>query len=488
MAVIFDSKEAVAFVGGTGTKAGTNYAGGVTKAAWGDINDPTLALTDVMGVNGANIGGLIMPETFTVEDNGSGKLRIELVDGGHFSNCIAGLVAYVGFTAVYDTGRYEVLAVDEVDGDWIDIDEAWSSNTTCECGVGGGWNTLKNALDVTDGDTHSMWILSNKDETTLAATIDVDAHSGSASTRIFVKGMNATCTAEAEIELSTDQDLGAGALLEFSVVDYFTFSDIDFNAGGKDSNLGGYGIYSAANSDGQSCAFFRCKFRGAELDGACHPGSYSRFFDCEMSLNGRYGFNSLVSSIQGIYGCKIHDNDNHGMNVRLTHGSIIGNLVYDNGKDGSGNGISYLASCTYTICIGNTIYGNVNGDGIQMNSSDYGCVYYNNTSVGNGTHGFDFHGMDIGDLSFFGFNHAYGNTTHYSVGADATFANFGNSNNQVGDPLFTSVVDGSEDFTPTSGSPLIDNGLGDLDIGAVPSVGGAGGLMFSAGMTGGIND
>ena len=48
-------------------------------------------------------------------------------------------------------------------------------------------------------------------------------------------------------------------------------------------------------------------------------------------------------------------------------------------------------------------------------------------------------------------------------------------NNQTGDPLFTSVTDGSEDFTPTTGSPLIGNGITGGMIGAVAHADGGGG-------------
>ncbi|GAG45172.1 unnamed protein product, partial [marine sediment metagenome] len=62
MADIFNSKEAVFFVGGNPNQTGTNVAAGVTKAAWGDINNPTLSLSDVMGASGAIRGGHWSPE------------------------------------------------------------------------------------------------------------------------------------------------------------------------------------------------------------------------------------------------------------------------------------------------------------------------------------------------------------------------------------------------------------------------------------------
>jgi hypothetical protein len=188
MSVIFDTKDSVFFVGGRGAKTGDQYAGGgCTKDFWGDLKNPSKSLSDVMGTNGeqlSDVAASLGDAACDVENNGSGKVRIIKSGLGYFTNCSAGLIANVNFAGVYTNGRYEVINVDSGSGNWVDIDESYSSDTTCGTWVGGAFNKLQQALDNTDanaGSAHNVYILTNKDETFSAAgdQIDVDAGGGS---------------------------------------------------------------------------------------------------------------------------------------------------------------------------------------------------------------------------------------------------------------------------------------------------------------------
>ena len=182
MASIFVEKDSVFFVGGTGTKAGTALAGGCTKDFWGNPWAPLKTLADVMSGNGFPISSAaaIGVGACDVITNGAGKVRITKAAQGYFIDCSVGLVAYVDFVGVYVDGRYEVI---DQDDDWIDIELAYSADTTCGANVGGAFGTLQQACDATDANTgtpHSVDILDNKDETYTGAgdRIDIDTGGG----------------------------------------------------------------------------------------------------------------------------------------------------------------------------------------------------------------------------------------------------------------------------------------------------------------------
>jgi hypothetical protein len=188
MAIVFDEKDSVFFVGGRGTKAGSSGAGGCTKEFWGDLKDPDKSLSDVMGTNGEPLSDAAAAGAGAcdVVNNGSGGVRITKAGQGYFTNCSVGLIVYVIFTATYTNGRYEMTDVDTTSGEWIDISLGYSAVTTCSAYVGGAFDELQTALDNTDanaGSPHNVEILTNLNETfTLASDeIDIDVGGGDGS-------------------------------------------------------------------------------------------------------------------------------------------------------------------------------------------------------------------------------------------------------------------------------------------------------------------
>lgn len=186
MGVVFSEKDSVFFVGGRGTKAGNDNAGGCTMDYWGDLWSPNKLLSDVMGTNGEPVsdsstwGG--SQTACTVSDNGSGFVRITKT--GCFGSCEVGHVANVSFAApisIYN-GRYEVTAVN---ANYIDIDMG-AETGTCDVNVGGAFAKLQTALDNTTADAaltpFDVFILTNKDETFTGAgdRIDIDSGGGDA--------------------------------------------------------------------------------------------------------------------------------------------------------------------------------------------------------------------------------------------------------------------------------------------------------------------
>lgn len=164
------SKETVHFVGGRGDFGGASAVngGGCTKERWEESGD----LSHWMGPNGGPIcdssaytGG---NTSCAVQNNGSGKVRI--VKSGAFTDC-AGSIAHILFADSYSDGWYEVT---DCSSDWIDIDLAYTTDTTCGVRVGGAFDTLQSALDSesTDATGYGRTIYTNRNEM-LGGTLNV---------------------------------------------------------------------------------------------------------------------------------------------------------------------------------------------------------------------------------------------------------------------------------------------------------------------------
>jgi len=185
MGLIWSTDDSVIFVGGRGTKAGDeNAGGGCTASFWGDLKNPSKSLSDVMGTNGEPVSAAIawggVANSCNVSQSTAGKLLI--TKAGAFTNVSAGLIANVNFAGVYSDGRYRVNSAQLTD-DTIEIELTYSSGTTCDVKVGGAFDKLQTALDNTTADQvayHNVNILTNKAETFSGAgdRIDVDVGGG----------------------------------------------------------------------------------------------------------------------------------------------------------------------------------------------------------------------------------------------------------------------------------------------------------------------
>ena len=125
--------------------------------------------------------------------------------------------------------------------------------------------------------------------------------------------------------------------------------------------------------------------------------------------------------------------------------------------------------------MGNTVYGN-GSHGIEMqNYAGDGTPIanlhlWNNTCVDNGGYGFYWGTASPTVDLLMDYNHTHNNTS----GVTDRTGGLPGDNNVTGDPLFTSTTDGSEDFTPLTGSPLIGAGVRGAMIGAVAHADGGG--------------
>lgn len=222
--------------------------------------------------------------------------------------------------------------------------------------------------------------------------------------------------------------------------------------------------------------FNTCRIDSATADGVYQGFGYrNMFINCEIDSNGGSGFGPAGASNTNrmgyiwFYGCSVHDNTSSGITLYNQGNEVLNSLIYDNGGDGIELGRQFF----YTVIMNNTIYGNT-GSGIgdmnafSLSANNTGRII-GNTFASNGGYGLE-DNRGGGTLGYIDYNHFYNNTsgeTDFSGGTPG-------DSNQSGDPLFTSITDGSEDFTPTSGSPLIRTNLNDGNIGAVgaPASGG----------------
>lgn len=497
MAVIFLAKEAVFFVGGTGSQTSVASPGGVTKVRYDAIvAGGTPGVFDaslVMDTNGEALA--TAGPASTVTDSGGDPLRITAATPGDFTDVTVGLVAFVNFAATYTVGQYEVLDTDGAD--WIEVRaEAYSADTTANVNVGGAYQNLQDALDDVDGANFNMFIQTNLNET-ITSTILEDANSGTTSTRRSITGYNSTFTTEAEVTITATT--AVGDLLLLTAGDYTTWKLIDFD-GGDGATDADYCVRAVAAADGQNAVFEQCKMHNATLDGVQMRSNQLGLINCEIYDNGADGFDSVGSaSSMSISECSIHNNGTNGIRGRFSVSSIMNNLIYDNTQDGIN--FNALGAAANTIVTGNTIFSNTQ-DGIEHDPADAGLIVYNNCLVDNGGFGENLNGMGVGDFRYFGFNLAAQNTTA-AISGGHDFATFGNGSNQdssqTNEQLFVDAT-GSHpdlDFTPESGSELINNGFqntgatagtGTMDIGAVQeaSGGGGGGILIHTGMNGGI--
>jgi len=377
MPIIFDSKDSVFFIGGNGTKAGSANSGGLTKEAWGDLDNPNLQLSDVMNLNGAAKGGYYFPEYFTVTNNGSGKLRITKEGEGLFSECIAGLIALVNFTAVYSLGRYEVIAVDGANGDWVDIDETYSADTTCGIAVGGAFPSIQYASDCTDASSaypHNVTILTNKDETfTSASRIDIDAGGGDLSSNTWKRIIGID---DGGVELADGSwvviDANGYATHCFRVTDLDNICFRHIYAYNTSGSFSGFDFTCIADNH-YGYLLEECKATNHAYAVVVEGSAIRNFF----VVGGTYSASSITFWIKSVFGGSIRGVDAYSTGSHVIYISYYGLSVQDCIIRSNGSGVGVYATSVHPSIINNCVFYNVT-HGISVAHANTTLVEYNN--------------------------------------------------------------------------------------------------------------
>jgi len=428
----------------------------------GGCADISFSASDVIGTNGAAIDPCIC----NISNNGSGKVRCT-VTSGMFDDADVGMWAYFDSDGTHADGRYEIIAVD-ASNNWIDLDLAYVGDETSRgVNVGGAVpeSELENVMDATgypaspENQSENVFVRWYDGGDGYARStqwlIDAGAGAGNEYFRYLIGCDDSfdVLAAESYARVYASVSLGDDELVRITV-SYQVFQNIEFDAQSKAS----YPVYHS----GQYLAFLGCSFHGGTSFGIYQAGAFSRLVDCEIYDNDSHGYFNGTRSGCAVIGSHIHDNGGRGMSGNPEEGGWIGNEVYDNGSYGIEIG---SAANTTSVIIYNTVYGNAS-DGIYVNSSARQLILCCNTSVGNSGYGFNVGAsIEVTTSNSFGWNHAYDNTLG-NTNLSGTWSDLGLGGNVTGDPLFTSVVDGSEDFRPLIGSPLIQADMLGRTIGA----------------------
>lgn len=238
--------------------------------------------------------------------------------------------------------------------------------------------------------------------------------------------------------------------------DYYRWYGIHFDGNSNSTNCIRNTVDSPTSHNFSSCKIQNASGHGISTRGTGGPQTGITYNDCEISNNGSWGHFPAAGARSGVgfENCLIHDNSSGGVTVYQQRSRFISCQIYDNG----GDGIQANATADRLMISNCTIFGN-DGDGIQRANGAIQDYIINTTMVSNGAYGLN---VGSGGESFVhNWNHYHNNT---SGDSNATLVGI---NNQSGDPKFVSTTDGSEDFRPLPGSPLISNGCGGSTIGAL---------------------
>lgn len=346
------------------------------------------------------------------------------------------------------------------------VDPSGGSDANAGTSFGAAWATTQKAADTAvAGDVVRLCKTATE---TVSAPIDFDTNNGTVSSMIRFVSYNSTGTTS-EDGYTIQASASIASVINIPDTDYIRFRGVvfDANSNATDAVLG-------SNTGSGFCYFRNCDFKNATAAGVSilsQQGWY--FLDCNSFSNNVGLFHG--TSNRGLvdwHGGSLHDNTTYGWRINRTDCTIKQCAVYDNGSHGffcdSNSARADIINCTF--------YGN-GGDGVSMFTSAgrdldavIGCTF-----VGNGGYGIKTNSVNYVKNSYY--NHSYGNTS-----GDEDVSGTLGEDLIGGDPLFTSVTDGAEDFAPLDGSPLDGTGVNGSDIGAVGSLdptGGGGTVGFA---------
>jgi parallel beta-helix repeat protein len=444
--------------GGQGTQTGQHATPG-----GGFLVGGAAVWADCQAANGAEVTDTTVLAANITDDGAT----ITLAQTGIGTGVVVGTLAYVawGTGGDYVNDRYDVTAAS---ANSVTIN--YAGETTKPTGddtqivIGGAFAKTDVGLQLpfdqaAAGDTIDI-ADGNYD---LEATVDCDTNDGTETDRITVRGVSTAGVAlvagdtRPVLRVKTGNGALAGALIAIGAdTDCWDWNDLDLNGDSGGADTADYGMYANSTSSTHH-RLFRIVAHDTDNTGLRFVAGQMVISQCECYGNG-VGLDFNVANSEAI-GCSCHDNTSHGVTWNSTEGTLTNCLAYDNG----GTGFNCSSNARRGTISNNTAYGNT-GNGFEFNAfaADNRC--HNNTSSANGGYGYDLN-ADLSHFALFTHNHANGNTgaagaTHYDIATDASgdWADAGQGSNITGDPLFVSVVDGSENLTPKHGSPLLAAG------------------------------
>jgi len=319
------------------------------------------------------------------------------------------------------------------------------------------WLTTQKALDnVVGGD--EVRLMNTQTETLSTTLTETTTGSDELPIQLIGADSNGDALTTGHYTISAN---GIGANLYDVSLDWYIWKHVRFtDADATFNNI------SETLNVGSHHSFINCRMDNAGANGVLVEAPSWQFRGCEIDNNGSLGIDvdGLNRATMSLLNCSLHDNVSHGMELAGSNNTVKNCLFYNNG----GSGI--LANrYTARLMITENIFYNNDGSGIEFNgaeSNQDNVWVFNNIMASNGAYGADVDASFNPETWLFDYNSYYNNTsnavswlgTSYAEG-DINGNGFGN-NNVGGDPLFTSVTPGAEDFTLQSGSPCLDVGLG----------------------------
>jgi len=460
------SGDANIFIWKDASYSGMTAGGGCTPDAWDNESDKSKFFNLSTGAP------VVYESDVSVDDTNAQPLT---VNHGAGVTVVTGTLAWVQFSGTYTNGWYFVTYVDDNNVTLDGSNGTGVGGITCSISIGGvikGISELlssyANHYDATSYDMNCLV----KGTETLTAQENIAAGGGSSTTRLRFIGVNSSWAEDGTRAVITTSS-SITSLLKITTIDYLEFWHIDFDAASSAT----YCAESELTSDGQYTLFFDCLFHDAVSHGLYFAANDLAMVGCQVYSNGGVGYHTISTnqSIK-IVACKFYSNTSHGIYARPVYGLFDSCVLYGNG----GGGFSGISSASRMKFLGCTFYNNTS-DGVMIPIATSYAMFENCTSVDNGGYGYNLQLTAADGVNFFGYNHASGNSSgHYNVGDDASFVDFLQGNNingtQSASQLFVDA--GNGDFTPKTGSELIDAGLdvgnGTQDIGAVQQEAGAG--------------
>ncbi len=461
----FAMADVACIVGGSSSAA--------TNAGWYDPDQ-----VDASDVDGGN-GAALASGQGVVED-AAGNVAIRDTDA--FGLAVAGQFIYGNFLSdTHTDGRYIIQAVENDDA--IRLEIAYISGTEGVDWTLGGAVPIVDATfelqDVLDDTTIGDAAAQNVDiyvagSGTLTATIDVDTGGGSATTLKSIIGVNSSYVDDGtQVTLTAQAAAGlTNGIIEYdSGAPYINTKNIIFDANGDGA---AHCVLQDDTIEGVvGCSFENCRFTDADDTGIRWGGNSVLqnllIINCEIDLADSHGIES-THAVRGrfsLINTKIHDNGGYGAYFGRPGCEALGCTINDNGSDGLNIGGAAIGGLSI---IGNTITRN-DGDGLDFHADAHGAVIYNNVIVYNGGYSYKFNGSIPWYFSYNLGSTQGAETAITDAVADGAFAALFTGNNlastQTEDALFVTVTDGSEDFTPETGSDLIDAGI---DVQDTPTI------------------
>ncbi len=367
-------------------------------------------------------------------------------------------------TANHAEGNYIILASTATT---MDIDLAYagtggSADETCRARVGGALPiateaSIQDSIDIALAGAFIKIAVDNTGSASINFndTVNIDIQDGTANSHITIQGVDnggVELTPGDELPvLTTTLTLANGLVKIGPGTSFYDFRFLDFNGGGI-----GKAEFCIDNASTLSDfhVIYNCKLHNSDAQCIKWVGDksallFSEIYDADRGSNTVPGvaFNGQGSLILGNI---IHDNPQDGLFVNDTFTKVSYNLIYNN----TVLGINIGNVADQAVVDNNTVYNN--GVGIFIDTLADLCFVYNNTSSNSGTYNWRLDN-NATHFGYFAHNHSH-NGGSGDVDDGFTWADIGEGNNITGDPLFVSVTDGSEDFTPRHGSPLLGAG------------------------------